>query len=311
LTMEFIHGVELSDTAKIRKIGDDPRLLALNGLELGLRQLFIHGFFQADPHPGNFFALKNNVLCLYDFGMVGYLDRSMRDKLVNVFISFVDREADVTIEKMIELSPEHSAAANEEFSRKAAPLLSGWFYSRAEKKSLAKIFYDLVNEGIKSGLYFPKNLILCSRALLVMEATGLKLYPEFEVYKEMAPLFNKVLREKFDPLRLIKDVERGLAEYLEILQQLPENTLALIEKIEKGQIDVRIDKSEIVSIKEEMERVNNIRLLSIVVIALLVSSGVILRFEQQTFIFGFSVAKVELLLAFIMGIWLIAIMRKK
>jgi len=304
LTMEFVHGVELFDAAGIKKIGDDPRVLALNGLELGLRQLFIHGFFQADPHPGNFFALKNNVLCLYDFGMVGYLDRPMRDKLANVFLSFVDRDADVTIEKIIALSPEHPPAACEDFERKAAPLLGSWFYSKAEKKSLTKIFYELVTEGVKSGLFFPKNLIICSRAMLVMEATGLQLCPDFELYKEMSPLFEKVIKEKFDPRRLLKDVERGLVEYLGVLQQLPENTLKLIEKIEKGQIDVHIDKSEIVAIKDEMERVNNTRLLSIVVIALLVSSGVILRFEQQTFIFGVSVAKVELTLAVIIGLWL-------
>jgi Predicted unusual protein kinase len=142
LTMEFIHGVDLSDAVKIKKIGDDPRMLALHGLELGLRQLFIHGFFQADPHPGNFFALKNNVLCLYDFGMVGYLDRAMRDKLANVFISFVDRDTDVTIEKMIELSAEHSAAASEEFVRKSAPQLSSWFYSKAEKKAWRRFFMN-------------------------------------------------------------------------------------------------------------------------------------------------------------------------
>ncbi|MBU4478701.1 MAG: AarF/ABC1/UbiB kinase family protein [Candidatus Omnitrophica bacterium] len=311
LTMERVRGVNLSDRGGIKRIGDDPRILALNGLELALRQLLVHGFFQADPHPGNFLALPDNVLCVYDFGMVGYLDRHLRDKLAAVFMSFIEKNVDHTVEKMLDLAPEYSLAAREEFVQKASPILSGWFYSKGSKQSMSKIFYDLVVEGVRSGLYFPKNLVLCSRTLLVMEATGVKLYPEFQLYKEITPLFEKVLREKFDPQRLLKDAEMGIVEYLGILQQLPENTLKLIEKIEKGQIDVRIDKSEIMAIKDEMERVNAIRLLSIIIVALLVSSAIVLRLEQQTLLFGFSVAKIELVLAVVAAIWLFVMMKRK
>ncbi|MBI4845823.1 MAG: AarF/ABC1/UbiB kinase family protein [Candidatus Omnitrophica bacterium] len=311
LTMEFLHGVELTDAAKIKKIGDDPHTLALYGMELGLRQLFVHGFFQADPHPGNFFALKDNRLCLYDFGMVGYLDRHLRDKLISVFVSFVEKNVDYSVEKMLELAPEYSLQARENFIQKASPILGNWFYSKRKDKSIAKMFYELVLEGVKNGIYFPRNLILCSRALLVMEATGLLLDPEFQLYEEITPMFEKVLRDKFDPARVIKEVEMGIVEYLSVLEQLPENTLKLIEKIEKGQVDVRIDKSEIMAIKNEMERVNNIRLLSIVIVTLIVSSAIILRLEQKTLIFGFSVAKIELVLAFIFACFLIVMIRKK
>ncbi|MFH1062684.1 MAG: AarF/ABC1/UbiB kinase family protein [Candidatus Omnitrophota bacterium] len=311
LTMELIKGIKLSEVDRIKKTGNDPYTLAVNGLELGLRQFFIHGFFQADPHPGNFFVLENNVLCLHDFGMVGYLDRHMRDTLAAVFISFVEKKPELTSKKMLDLAPNSSLQSREEFEQRATPILSAWFYSKKPEKSFAKMFYHLVIEGAKSGLYFPRNLVLCSRALLIMEGTGLKLYPEFKLYDELAPLFEKVIKERFNPRLVVKDMEMGIIDYLNILQQLPENTLKLIEKIEKGQIDVKIDKSEIMAIKDEMERVNNIRLVSIVIIALLVSSAILLRLEKQTFIFGFSVAKLELVLSFILSIWLILIIKKK
>ncbi|MBU1045371.1 MAG: AarF/ABC1/UbiB kinase family protein [Candidatus Omnitrophica bacterium] len=311
LTMELIKGIKLSEAAKIIKAGGDPYVLAINGLELGLRQFFIHGFFQADPHPGNFFVLKDNVLCLYDFGMVGYLDRQMRDSLSAVFISFVEKNAELTSKKMLDLAPNYSLQAKEEFAQRAMPILSTWFYSKKPEKSFAKMFYHLVIEGAKSGLYFPRNLVLCSRALLIMEGTGLKLCPEFKLYDELAPLFEKVIKERFNPKRIMKDMEISMIDYLNILQQLPENTLKLIEKIEKGQIDVKIDKSEIMAIKDEMERVNNIRLISIVIITLLVTAAIILRLEQQTLVFGLSVAKIALILCLILSVWLISIIRKK
>lgn len=311
LTMELIKGIKLSEVEQIKKIGCDPYLLAVNGLELGLRQFFIHGFFQADPHPGNFFVLENNILCLHDFGMVGYLDRHMRDALAAVFISFVEKNAELTSKKMLDLAPNFSLQSREEFEQRANPILNAWFYSKKPEKSFAKMFYHLVIEGAKSGLYFPRSLVLCSRSLLVMEGTGLKLYPEFKVYDELAPLFEKVIKERFNPNTVIKELKVGILDYLNILQQLPENTIKLIEKIEKGQIDIKIDKSEMMAIKDEMERVNNIRLLSIVIITLLVSSAILLRLEQKTFIFGFSVAKIELIVAFVLSFWLIIVLRKK
>jgi ubiquinone biosynthesis protein len=310
LTMELIKGIKLSELAKMKK-GGDPYILAVNGLELGLRQFFIHGFFQADPHPGNFFVLENNVLCLHDFGMVGYLDRHMRDTLAAVFISFVEKNPELTAKKMLDLAPNFSLQSREEFVSRANPVLSAWFYSKKPGKSFAKMFYNLVMEGAKSGLYFPRNLVLCSRALLIMEGTGLKLYPEFKLYDELAPLFEKVIKERFNPKMMVKDMKTEIIDYLNVLQQLPENTLKLIDKIEKGQIDVKIDKSEIMAIKDEMERVNNIRLVSIVIIALLVSSAILLRLEKQTFIFGFSVAKMELVVSFVLSSWLILIIRRK
>ncbi|MBU1086011.1 MAG: hypothetical protein KKD05_00655 [Candidatus Omnitrophica bacterium] len=311
LTMELIKGIKLSDASEIVKSGGDPYVLAINGLDLGLRQFFIHGFFQADPHPGNFLVLKDNVLCLHDFGMVGYLDRHMRDTLAAVFMSFVEKNAELTSQKMLHLAPNFSLQAGEEFAQRAMPILSTWFYSKKLEKSFAKMFYHLVIEGAKSGLYFPRNLVLCSRALLIMEGTGLKLCPEFKLYDEVAPLFENVIKEKFNPKLVLKDMEMGIIEYLNILQQLPENTLKLIEKIEKGQIDVKIDKSEIMAIKDEMERVNNIRLISIIIITFLVSAAIILRLEQQTLIFGFSVAKIELVVSFVLSVWLALIIRKK
>ncbi|MCM8813251.1 MAG: AarF/ABC1/UbiB kinase family protein [Candidatus Omnitrophica bacterium] len=309
LTMEFIEGVRLDDRQGIEALGADVRLLARNGLEIGLTQLFAHGFFQADPHPGNFFVLPGNVLCLHDFGMVGFLDRHFRDKLVQVFMSFAGREVDVTVDKVLDMAGEHTPQPRESFRRRAAPLINFWFYAKTPEKSLAKIFYDLVIEGFRCGLVFPENMVLCAKALVTAEATVQTLDPQVNVLDLSAALVDQVIRERLNPQRIVKELELNVVEYVSVLQQLPENTLKLIEKIESGQIDVRIDKSEFMALKAEMERVNSIRLVSILIVALLVSAGIILRMEEQTLLFGLSVAKIEVILAAVCIVWLVVLVR--
>ncbi len=94
LTMEFMHGAKANDLDGIRKFGADPKQLALNGVGAAFQQFLIDGFFHADPHPGNFFAMKNNVLCLHDFGMVGYLTPEQRKELMSCFVAFVAKDID-------------------------------------------------------------------------------------------------------------------------------------------------------------------------------------------------------------------------
>lgn len=77
LTMEYIHGIKISELEQLRAAGIDPKTVAINGANFILKEVFEFHFFHADPHPGNIFALENNVIAPVDFGMVGMLDEEI------------------------------------------------------------------------------------------------------------------------------------------------------------------------------------------------------------------------------------------
>ena len=86
LTMEYVRGVKADDVAGMQRLGIVPRNLALHGVHAMFQAFFIEGFFHADPHPGNFFALRDDVWCLHDVGMVGYLTPAQRRALVHLCV---------------------------------------------------------------------------------------------------------------------------------------------------------------------------------------------------------------------------------
>jgi ubiquinone biosynthesis protein len=98
LTMEYVEGVRVDDARAIEEHGLDPKEIALNGVNAQLQQILIDGFFHADPHPGNSFALPGNVLCFCDFGIVGYLSESQRRELTGCFVAFANRDLDHFLE---------------------------------------------------------------------------------------------------------------------------------------------------------------------------------------------------------------------
>src|SRR5690606_41257801 len=72
----------------------DPRLVARRGADAVLRQVFVHGLFHADPHPGNILVLPGSVVAFIDFGIVGRINREMRDRLAETILAIHARDAD-------------------------------------------------------------------------------------------------------------------------------------------------------------------------------------------------------------------------
>ena len=89
LTMEFIDGVKISDLAELENRGIDKKQLAVIGGKMVFKQIFEDGFFHADPHPGNLFAMEGNVIAPVDYGMMGRLSETTMDELADLLISVV------------------------------------------------------------------------------------------------------------------------------------------------------------------------------------------------------------------------------
>jgi len=183
LAMEFLHGVKADDLEGMKKLGVDAEALARYGVDALLQQFLIDGFFHADPHPGNFFAMGGDTLCLHDFGMVGYLNQGQRTELVSCFVAFVDKDIDGFFKHFMHLAAIDGASDVSGFRKDVSSILSGFFYS-PRPPSIAGAFFRIINRGAAHGIRFPADLALFGKAIMTTEAMGLKLYPGFDFNRE-------------------------------------------------------------------------------------------------------------------------------
>ena len=93
LTMEYIDGIKPGNSEALAEYGFDAKVIAQRGADFVLRQMFDLGFFHADPHPGNFFLLPDNVLAPIDFGQVARLSSQDRRLFNEIVLAIVDNEA--------------------------------------------------------------------------------------------------------------------------------------------------------------------------------------------------------------------------
>ncbi len=304
LTMEFSHGVKISEVEKIRAFGVDMKQLASTGVDAFFQQFFIAGFFHADPHPGNFFVLPGGSLCLHDCGMVGYLDSTTRRELLSCLVSFVNQDIEAYSKHVLHLAITDERSDVAAFEKDVAAILSEFFFSE-QQPSVAWAFFRVINKGAQNGIRFPADLALFGKALVTTEAMGLKLYPGFNFNKELEPFLNKALRGYFSPTRALQRIETNLLDYAGALTDLPERMQNVLVKVEKGEIGVKLDAGDLQGIKREFDRQNDLRILGIVLTAVFFGTFGLLYLEGKRTLLGASLSHLGIALFAVLLVWFV------
>lgn len=309
LTMEYMNGLHADDVAGMKRRHIDPEQVALHGVHALLKQFFVEGFFHADPHPGNFFVLKNDVVCLHDFGMVGQLTVKQRQELLSCFVAFVDQDIEGYQKHLLHLAVVDDSSDTESYKKDITFLLNEFFYS-PKQPSIAWSFFKLINLGSKRSIQFPSDLVLFAKALITTEAMGLKLYPKFQFNEHFKPFVEEVFREYFNPKRIVKSAKSDLLDYTDMLRTFPEKLQEAVDKINIDEIRMKINAEELYELKAEFDRQNDVRLLGLALTAIIIVSGILLYLEGTRTVLGLRLSTVGLIVSVGLLIWFISKIRK-
>ena len=199
LTMEWIEGVKLTNIDAIKKLGIDPDNMIEIGVNCSLKQLLEHGFFHADPHPGNLLALKDGRLCYLDFGMMSEVESRSRTGLIKAVVHLVNKDFDslskdfVTlgfIDKKVDLKP-------------IVPAFEKVFSSALEvgvnKMDFKSVTDDLSGVMYKFPFRLPPYYALIIRSLITLEGIALSVDPNFKILGAAYPYFAQRLLEDPNP----------------------------------------------------------------------------------------------------------------
>ncbi len=187
LTLEWIDGIKLTNTAAVKAAGLDIDVLIRIGVESGLKQLLEFGFFHADPHPGNLFALRDGRMAYIDFGMMDQLDEETKENLVDSLVHLINREYTTLAEDYVRLG----FLAPGTDVRPIVPALEsilgdiiGQKVSEFNFKTITDRFSDLVYEY---PFRVPAKFALIIRSLITQEGVALSLSPNFKIVEVAYP----------------------------------------------------------------------------------------------------------------------------
>lgn len=187
LTLEWIEGIKLTDTQRIKAAGLDTDALIEIGVRSGLRQLLEHGFFHADPHPGNLFALADGRMAYIDFGMMDQLEEPTKETLVDSVVHLINKDyvnLATDFVKLGFLTPDTDIHPIVPAMEAVLGDIIGESVSNFNFKTITDSFSELMYDY---PFRVPAKFALIIRSLVTEEGLALTLNPNFKIVEVAYP----------------------------------------------------------------------------------------------------------------------------
>ncbi len=306
LTMERLDGIKINKFKEIERPDcPDKKQIAINGANIIFKQVFTHGFFHADPHPGNIFILKNGQIAFLDYGMAGRINQKMRQCLSDILIGVINRDARELVEAFISMN---TITKNTDINKLETDLIDftdNYYDVPLKDLKMQTVFPDIINIISENHINIPSDFFLLSKVLITIEGIGKKLSPDFNAVLQTRPFVEDLLKERYSATSLVKAIKNFLKNLYLSANLFPKNFTIILEKIKKGTLRIEFEHKGLENLIHMLDRVSNRISFSIVIAALIVGSSIIMRADKGPTlgIIGFTTAG-------IMGLWLaIAILR--
>lgn len=312
LTMEYIDGVKSSEIDRIEKEGLDRKIITARGADLILKQVFDHGFFHADPHPGNIYVLPGNVICYLDFGMMGSINRQTREDFADLVHSVVKRDESGAMRSLLVLTEYDEEPDERLLERDLADFMGQHLYQSLKDLQMEKLLKQLLELISRHHLQMPPDLFLMMKALATVEGVGLSLDPDFNMINQATPFIQRIKMEQFRPKRIASDVFRSSTELVRLIQEIPGEVRAILKQMKRGKVKMEFEHRGLEPMLATNDQISNRIAFSIIIASLLIGSALIVLSKTPPFLFGIPVFGIlGFLGAAVMGMWLlIAILRK-
>ncbi|XP_014489980.1 protein ACTIVITY OF BC1 COMPLEX KINASE 8, chloroplastic [Vigna radiata var. radiata] len=276
LTMEYVPGIKINKIQALDQLGVDRKRIGRYAVESYLEQILSHGFFHADPHPGNIAVddVNGGRLIFYDFGMMGSISPNIREGLLEAFYGVYEKDPDKVLQAMIQMGvlvptgdmtavrrtaqfflnsfEERLAAQRREREEATTELgfkkpLSKEEKIKKRKQRLAAIGEDLLSIAADQPFRFPATFTFVVRAFSVLDGIGKGLDPRFDITEIAKPYALELLRFREAGVEVVlkdfrKRWDRQSQAFYNLFRQADriDKLAEIIQRLEQGDLKLRV-----------------------------------------------------------------------
>jgi ubiquinone biosynthesis protein len=308
LTLEFIQGTRFQYLRPLLLPPAERRRVATLGTEAIFMMAFEDGFFHGDPHPGNLILTPRGELALLDFGMVGFMSRGDIEALSRLFIAVIQRDAAAVLRGLEGLGVRYSPEVRGALVQELREFLYKYSGLSVGEVTLGQALSELISLVRRYRLSMPPVFPLLTKALVTAEALARSIDPTINVYEIAQPYARRLLLERYEPGFLLERSQERALEYARYLEELPEQLRELLNELEDGELEVKLNNRGLDELLGEVDVLANRLVFAVVTGALLIGSSLLEAFPSdgpQVPYLGFHVVS---LLGFILALVLATVL---
>lgn len=286
LTLEFVYGIELHKIRELQRKHMDFGRIIRNGIDSIMTQVFIHGVFHADPHPGNIIVMADGTIAFVDFGIVGYFDERLKDKCVSLLCGFAEQDEEMIVQSLIDMGMSGDDINYEELKSEISFAILPLKDASIKDVKLSRVFEEVIEIAVKHNLKVPISLVLFGKTIITLEGIALVYDDKFRILDSIKPFVNKLVLQRTRPSYIMKSFVHNINRYKRFAEEFPEKADKFMDKIKEGTIKLDIKDENIKRLSLEIDRSSNRISYALLITAFLLTSAILFIVEKGPSILG-------------------------
>ena len=304
LVMEWLEGTPIL-SAELPKGDEYKRRQEVTTLlfRVFFQQIYLDGFFHADPHPGNVFYLKDGRVALIDCGMIGRLDPRTQQILTEMLLAIVDIDAQRCSQLTLELSESSEAVNLMNLENDYDKMLRKYYNLSISQINFSEVFYEILEVSRKNNVKLPSNMGLYAKSLANLEGVARGFNPEVNLLNEIKPLMTDLFRNQILGNNPIPTLLRTTLDMKSLSLQTPRQMELLLDRVTSETIRWNLNIPQLDPLRRSLDDSAN-RLSFSVIVASLIIGAAIISSNAQTPQLSF-VSNILFAAASFIGFWLL------
>lgn len=307
LTMELVDGRSVGSIGPLGLMEVDGPALAEALFSAYLHQVLLHGFFHADPHPGNVMVTSGGDLALLDLGMVARVEAATQDQLLALLLALGEGQGREAAEVALQLGRPLEGFDRERFCQLTSELVAREAGRSVGDLQMGRLVAELTQMAGRCGLRLPAELTMLGKTLLNLDEVARTLDPHFDpsaaIQAEASDLTQRKLTQSLRPGNVLS----AALDAKEFAERLPGRVNKVMDALAEGQLTLNIQGIDEENIMRGVQKLANRVAGAVIVAALVIGAALIMRIETDTELFGYpALAIVLFLVAAVSALWMLA-----
>ncbi len=312
LVTEYVHGFKVSDLEGLRRAGIDTVDLARRGAHAVLRQVFINGFYHADPHPGNILVRPDGRVCFLDFGAIGIIPPSLRRHLSVILYGVVKKDSERVVRVLSQLA-ESRIADPEQLEYDVTSFLEQYSLSSLSELNMGVVLRRFMSIISDHEIRIVPGFYILLKTLVALEALGRRLDPDFRMAEYLEPYVRKLLHEQPRLKYLPYDAFFTAMDLVDLTKNLPYEVQEIMRMVKAGELRIQYEHRGLEPMLARHDQLVNRLVFAIVLAALIIGSSLVVHAGVPPVVYGIPViGLVGFVMAAVIGFGLIfSMLRQK
>jgi len=287
LVLEFIHGVKVSEVIAERDGRFDKSTVNIRTADFIMSQLFINGYFHADPHPGNFMVLEGDIVCFIDFGMVYSLRPYEVENLNYMMLGLARLDAALVSRSLLRLGGAEGKVNKQRFQAQVYDYIESHLNRPVEYIDVARALMELLQMIISFGVKLPPRLIYVAKVVGSLQSIGSGLDPDFQFLQYLQNFAPKIWASQLGSQRTGNRLLLSGLNWSEVLLDAPELVRDVQRLLRDREFEVHAPELE--AVRETYDKVGFRTVFGLVLSALLISSSLVVLADIEPKVAGIPI----------------------